>query len=260
MFDLPPVVGDAAYHLPPAGPPLILLALLPIGRPGLSIQASKLNIFARRLAFSSLSISALSWAHCELQKRERITPLPLPYHFSSPVPRDVRKAVLPPFLPEETMDKSIPWRGSILSDDITPTAIKPREDGAAQKNEIEITPPWRKKVSAWSVAPRSFAATYWEWSRMRRARQREIQHIRRNSIMGELIAYQKVRQLAEQNGESATLRWKQSNHTIREFNSSARDERSRPKMGWALVSSDLTMIGKVDRSPKQILYFKIFIE
>jgi hypothetical protein len=119
-------VGSAlSFHLPPAAPPLVLLAILPthwvvdkmqqqqqqqqLPRGGSAVttalastcttKSSKFsyfpNVLAKRLALASLSVAVLSWADYEVRYKKKLTPLPL-----LPVYRNVRKAILPPFLPE----------------------------------------------------------------------------------------------------------------------------------------------------------------
>ena len=128
-------VGSAlSFHLPPAAPPLILLAILPTTKtptattkivnvveksasvikakvpkgPKVNANANaiasssglgfmpNLAILSKQLALSSLAIAVLSWADYEVRKKKRLTPLPLSHQF-----RDIRKALLPPFLPEQ---------------------------------------------------------------------------------------------------------------------------------------------------------------
>lgn len=94
-------LGSAfSYHLPPAAPPLLLLAVLPTR----NLQASSSSVttilaiekIAQKMALASLGIAVLSWADYENRKRRKLTPLPL-----APQYENIRKAVLPPFLPEE---------------------------------------------------------------------------------------------------------------------------------------------------------------
>lgn len=90
-------MGSAlSFHLPPAAPPLLLLALLPAKQNPSSIIAPQIHSIAQKAALTSLSIAVLSWADYEVRKKKRLTPLPLSDQY-----RDIRKAILPPFLPEE---------------------------------------------------------------------------------------------------------------------------------------------------------------
>ncbi|CAB9501870.1 Testosterone 17-beta-dehydrogenase 3 [Seminavis robusta] len=98
------------FHLPPMTPPLILLTLLPrqeaqvITSAETGVQAVVQrtvvplwsNPLARYLVLTGFSFAIMSWAHSELNRLRRLTPLPLNYAY-----RDIHSAVLPHALPEE---------------------------------------------------------------------------------------------------------------------------------------------------------------
>ena len=127
------VFSDASFHLPPAGPVLLPLAIIPIKQNSNlpdavtdTISSSSLSISslfsasprlyiaktARRLSLASLSVAVLSWAHYEVRKNKRLVPLPLPMITTTEQYDDsnnagsnsnvgnFEKIALPPFLPE----------------------------------------------------------------------------------------------------------------------------------------------------------------
>ena len=94
------------FHLPPAAPPFILLASIPrkisvVENKEAGIVLSKQivpilsNPFARNLALSGLGLAVISWAHMEVNRKKRLTPLSLTVPY-----RSVSRAILPPYLPE----------------------------------------------------------------------------------------------------------------------------------------------------------------
>ena len=157
-------VGTAlSFHLPPAAPPLILLAILPtaahstkllnvVEKSASSVNANinaiasssgattfmpNLSILSKQLALSSLSIAVLSWADCEVRKKKRLTPLPLSRQY-----RDIRKTILPPFLPEQLPPLSLdPLLKESSSSSSSTSSMEPRQklanvlsDAAIQSN------------------------------------------------------------------------------------------------------------------------------
>ena len=139
-------IGSAlSFHLPPAAPPLLLLAILPTGQKqslnmvestaanaianaSSSTNSYMLPILAKRLGLTSLSIAVLSWADYEVRKKKRLTPLPL-----APSKRNIRKALLPPFLPEQLPPLAL---DPLLQDSSSPSTL-PLE--SPQSNELELT-------------------------------------------------------------------------------------------------------------------------
>jgi hypothetical protein len=81
------------FHLPPAAPPLFLLASLPrkilaedtetgvaVARTVVPILA---NPFARKLALCGLGFAVMSWAHMEVHRKRKLAPLPLKLPYQS---------------------------------------------------------------------------------------------------------------------------------------------------------------------------------
>ncbi|GMI34839.1 hypothetical protein TrCOL_g1921 [Triparma columacea] len=92
------LISQSTKHLPPAGPPIVLLAILPTN--------NMLATYARRLGFATVGATILSWSHNELMKKRKLGHLPLPHHsLLSP-------HILPPFLPESLELQSPPTPSS----------------------------------------------------------------------------------------------------------------------------------------------------
>ena len=98
------------FHLPPMTPPLILLTLLPRQEEhivtsvetGLEAVVQRTviplwsNPLARGLVLTGFSFAIMSWAHSEMNRLRKLTPLPLNDAY-----RQIHSAVLPHVLPEE---------------------------------------------------------------------------------------------------------------------------------------------------------------
>ena len=123
------VASQLWFHLPPGMPPFVLLALVPRRVIPTTITADTMaesaaivqravplwtDPFVRTIALSGLGLAIMSWAHYEIHRQRRLTPLPLaaPY-------RDLSRVVLPPFLPQEVPTswmEDITTPDSMLSD------------------------------------------------------------------------------------------------------------------------------------------------
>ena len=101
------------FHLPPAAPPLLLLASIPYRvvrehkQAGITLTKRWVPLFkdafARNLAWGGLGLAVTSWAHMEVHRKKQLTPLPL----ALPSYRSVSRVFLPPFLPEEVPEPEI---------------------------------------------------------------------------------------------------------------------------------------------------------
>lgn len=58
------LISQSTKHLPPAGPPIVLLAILPTN--------NMLATYARRLGFATVGATILSWSHNELTKKRKV--------------------------------------------------------------------------------------------------------------------------------------------------------------------------------------------
>ena len=231
----PAVSSDLSFHLPPAAPPLLLIALLP-SRQAASDAAAKASgaiirksSFARRVSLTSLGVAIVSWAHYEIRQQKRLVPLPLREEY-----RDYKRALLPSFLPEalpplETMEAGIaaadekmesaePEEKTIRSDD----ALLSDDVRSRIKRELEYL--YRAAPKPDTVVP-----TLQELLKKRMARARREEDIRRKVIVEELLALQALKKISrKKNGGN---------------NQIGADEIEAP-LGYALVTGASRGIGR----------------
>ena len=229
--------SDLSFHLPPAAPPLLLIALLP-SRQAASDAAAKASgaiirksSFARRVSLTSLGVAIVSWAHYEIRQQKRLVSLPLREEY-----RDYKRALLPPFLPEalpplETMEaglaaadekmesaeaeeKTIHSDDALLSDDVR----------SRIKRELEYL--YRAAPKPDTVVP-----TLQELLKKRMARARREEDIRRKAIVEELLALQALKKISRKKNGGTN----QKNNVA--------DENEAP-LGYALVTGASRGIGR----------------
>ncbi len=223
------------FHLPPAGAPLILLSCIPQqrildveGAGELLVKTAPaflVNGFVRNLVLASFGLALVSWANSEVNRNRRLTPLPLPGQY-----RDIYRAMLPTFLPEEVPDVDTEILRSMEKrvDDIP----KDREEDREAEG---LSPRLRRHIqNIYNVAeqkPRTLRTTFREWKRMRELRRLEEAKVRRSSIMDELLALQalKKKALGRTKGRSAHF--------------DGEKEPERP-LGYALVTGASRGIGR----------------
>ena len=229
--------SDLSFHLPPAAPPLLLIALLP-SRQAASDAVAKASgaiirksSFARRVSLTSLGVAIVSWAHYEIRQQKRLVSLPLREEY-----RDYKRALLPPFLPEalpplETMEaglaaadekmesaeaeeKTIHSDDALLSDDVR----------SRIKRELEYL--YRAAPKPDTVVP-----TLQELLKKRMARARREEDIRRKAIVEELLALQALKKISRKKNGGTN----QKNNVA--------DENEAP-LGYALVTGASRGIGR----------------
>jgi short-subunit dehydrogenase len=184
------------FHLPPAAPPFLMLALIPqkhrIVLPSGEVIMKRaapliVNPFARRLAVMSFGLAVMSWSHYELNTRRKQTPLPLAKKY-----RYLNWAVLPPFLPEQvTID---------VVERVRQEKEREKKEAflEAAKAEAEDTPlTVLNRLANFGQGAPKLRATVREWRRMREYRSRERQNAHRLAIMDELIALQTLKKEKE---------------------------------------------------------------
>lgn len=221
-------LGSAfSYHLPPAAPPLLLLAVLPTRNLQASSSSSVTTILAiekiaQKMALASLGIAVLSWADYENRKRRKLTPLPL-----APQYENIRKAVLPPFLPEELPPMELD-PVLISSSSSSPIVAPPvsvstaeNENDSSDKSSSNITAS-ETDVSASShdnylqtllknstdidaiknsihkfyekaPTPRYVNRVFQSWKKMNHLRKRQDLEMKRRKIMEELIFLKEIK-------------------------------------------------------------------
>jgi len=209
-------VGSAmSFHLPPASPPLLLLAILPIPKPPPVIEAATtatttiglqytINTLARKLAITSLGVSVLTWIEYEVRRKRRLTPLPLRLIGGDSInSSNLRRILLPPFLPEALppLEEDDVLNGEILTgsneeeeeedmndEDVTELM---EEDDDFPNNVIALKRRMRNMYQSTKKNKKkkrsSFPAT---WRKMRRIRKRDELEMNRNVIMNELLTLQ----------------------------------------------------------------------
>lgn len=97
------------FHLPPAAPPLLLLAFRR-NEESRRLPILIHNAFCRQCALAGLTAALLSWGHTQWYRQRRLTPLRW-------TAEEIRRAVLPPILPPR-VDAGV-W----MVDDVTSSTI-----------------------------------------------------------------------------------------------------------------------------------------
>ena len=198
------VCSTLYFHLPPALPPFVLLASIPqrvIVEEGGSRNMIPLlsNPFARTIALSGLGFAVMSWAHMELHRKRKLTPLLIPHQES------VSKVFLPPFLPQEeaepeidALESSASGGGEESSNDVKNSSGKSIVE---ETYDNLLNPKLRKHLAdLYESVPkpdRSFPSVWKEWKRSRALRKRESAKVRRATIFDELVALQAIKRKSE---------------------------------------------------------------
>jgi hypothetical protein len=155
-------------HLPPAAHPFLLIASIPRHQtiPLLS------NPLARSIGLASIGMAIVSWAHCDWYRQKSLVALPL-------VHRDVHRAMLPPFLPEEVSSLQLTSNDSSSPDQITNHALLIEEKG----NKWLPRPFRQQWKPSWPF----------RWQTTRKERHVQRLHERRRAIYDELVALQTLK-------------------------------------------------------------------
>jgi len=153
---------------------------------------------------------------------------------------DYRKVVLPPFLPEEVIlpeeDGTLGEEGEVSINQNKQSDAPSSDSDSANKDD------WQSQLINWyKSAPKpnfnkSPGATINEWKRLRNFRQVELQIIRRNAIMEELIAYQALKRKADKDNKRGDDKL--------ETKSSNNGEEANLPLGYALVTGASRGIGR----------------
>jgi len=200
------------FHFPPTLPPLLLIASLPrkIGGGGDIPVRTMIPLFAdpfvRTLVLSGFGVAVLSWAHQELNRKRKLTPLPL----ALPYQQSVSRVFLPPFLPELVPEPEIEALQQTTTTSASATGNDESEqvdDGDSEDpNQIfsQLNPRLRKHLSAIyentpligggkTHNPLRSHGFFKERKRKREIRKREAAKIRRATIFDELVALQAIK-------------------------------------------------------------------
>jgi len=232
------------FHLPPMTPPLIFWTLIPQSKAqvffnvetGLEEIVKKTTIplfsnpLARTLALGGFSLGVFSWAHSELTRLRKLTPLPLHQAY-----RDIHRAILPhvlpeevpePFLVEDDDDEEVIVDQEVLigehpGEEVSSASSEATTDSTSSSNQQPSQSSISKKLAS-SVPPRlqrhfkqfgssqqqerrpskpkrqSWKFAWKKMDRMRSVRRAESQKVKRMAIYDELVALQAIKRKARQ--------------------------------------------------------------
>jgi len=253
-------VGSAlSFHLPPASPPILLLAVLPIAKPLPIIEQATattttigiqytINTIARKLAIASLGLSVLTWIEYEVKRKRRLTPLPLRLLGGGDgSTSNYRRIVLPPFLPEPLPpleEDDVLNNGEILpgEDDEEEDIDDDDDDDELMEEEEDDDDDFRNNVialkrkmrrmykSATTTSKKKSSSFSSTWRRMRRNRRRELADMNRNVIMNELLTLQALTKNNRRNQQRT--------------NDPSNSNPQQPPLGYALVTGASKGIGR----------------
>lgn len=243
------------YNLPPGAPPLILLASIPRnvkllkGRVATPTEAFRRIIpvfsdpFARSIVLGGLGMAVVSWSNQELQRKRKLTPLPLSAMSDDQGVKGagrVSRVFLPPFLPEDVPEPEIDaLRGATVdaSDLDDADGNKLAATGFEENVLSNVSPKIRRHLNdiyetTTTTSRRFFRNYYSDWLQGRAVRKREVAKIRRNRIFDELVALQALK--------------KRQTTSINKFETKASttSDSAAPELGYALVTGASRGIGR----------------
>eukprot|EP00547_Thalassionema_nitzschioides_P001190 CAMPEP_0194213992 /NCGR_PEP_ID=MMETSP0156-20130528/14970_1 /TAXON_ID=33649 /ORGANISM="Thalassionema nitzschioides, Strain L26-B" /LENGTH=845 /DNA_ID=CAMNT_0038942155 /DNA_START=6 /DNA_END=2543 /DNA_ORIENTATION=+ len=218
------------FQLPPATPPLMLVALLPEKVVGSErvMPALLANQFVRKLVLTSLGLAVISWANEKLNHRRVLEPLPLPEQF-----QDISRAFLPPFLPEAVeLNPDLEFlsaRSQSNNNQIENDSNEVEEDAIKQlPNKVK-----RYFQQIYTSPPGGEVAKQWRAKHMMQKAKKAKQE--REDILEELIALQSLKRKAARSKNEK----KQSNKKQRVVGLNQDEE-----LGFALVTGASRGIGR----------------
>lgn len=198
------------------------------------------NPFARSVGLSGLGLAIMSWAHSEIHRKRRLTPLSLAPHF-----RDLsRKNVLPPFLPEDIPsswmgDESLESEDSIMEDDEEDDLNGSKTTDSTSWSANPSSPSLQKQANSIlgrAPTPRSLRSMHKEWQRIRIQQKRERQRAHRLSVLDQLLALQTIKSRA------AAARQRRRPAPSKKAKTGVASEAD--KLGYALVTGASRGIGR----------------
>jgi short chain dehydrogenase len=221
LLNLQYMTSQLLFHLPPASPPLLLLACIPQHRTVQQLSDTNLKAwtvpltsdpFVRTIALSCLGLAVLSWAHSQVHRLNAMTPLPIAPEF-----QDVHRAVLPPFLPDEehTAQQRL-LDAALLGDDEGML-----EDALDNGNLNEATfPPYLQSLLQWNpfgdgsngtrpprgVGGGRLRGALRAWRQEREARRMDRHNAHRIAVMEQLLALQGLKQKSAERKKGKTNR------------------------------------------------------
>lgn len=255
LLNLQYMSSQLLFHLPPASPPLLLLACIPQHRkvqqllsPSTTMGTAESHArmwtvpltsdpFVRTIALSCLGLAVLSWAHSQVHRLNAMTPLPIAPEF-----QDVHRAVLPPFLPEEEHHRFLEderlLEDALDSDSLSETALPTYFQSMLQWN-----PFGDGRNSA--VDGGRLRGALRAWRQEREARRMDRHNAHRIAVMDQLLALQSLkRKSAERRkGKKSKSRSGGSVYGTKSTSSSI-DERTGQTMGYGVVTGASRGIGR----------------
>jgi len=178
------------FHLPPSLPPLLAVSCIPRSMETGRIIPLVKDPFVRTLVLGGFGVAVLSWAHQELHRKRRLTPL-------IGVPQPVSRVFLPPFLPDVVPE---PEMEALQQSSNTDVDSQSSED--ASQIFSMLSPRFRKHLSDIyessplrknSDNPLRFRGFFKERKRKQEVRKREAAKIRRSTIFDQLVALQAIK-------------------------------------------------------------------
>ena len=278
------------FHSPPAVPPIVLYALYPYRQRVISATGTTMtsmgNSVAETVVYRTIlpfwsngwvrngilfatGLAIASWAHAEIHRHRILTPLPLLY-------RDLSRAELPPFLPEQV---STTFMFTPLSSSAMNVPVMQAEDGETGESAavtpstvaatvssvsnvegetdegflMNLSPRLRRHwMQLLDMAPRpaSLRTMMGEWQRMRQVQKAERHNAHRLAIYEELATLQQATALHTPRAKSMDRRrgvWNPFNNSpnVTGFASNEANETSySSSLGYALVTGASQGIGR----------------
>lgn len=193
-----------------------------------------MNQFVRNVALASLGLAVMSWAHAELDRKRLLEPLPIPYQY-----RDVARAFLPPFLPEDVavdleLDMTVVGDVPVVTERVTPDTNNEEE----KAEEVELSRRLRRHVQYIydsTPGPQSLRSTVHRWRTKRRSRTARADRAKRMEIYDELVALQGLKKRATKRREQAKNRSRGDGAAVGDVGE---------ELGYALVTGASRGIGR----------------
>jgi hypothetical protein len=199
--------------------------------------------FARSIVLGGLGMAVVSWSNQELQRKRKLTPLPLSAMSDDQGVKGagrVSRVFLPPFLPEDVPEPEIDaLRGATVdaSDLDDADGNKLAATGFEENVLSNVSPKIRRHLNdiyetTTTTSRRFFRNYYSDWLQGRAVRKREVAKIRRNRIFDELVALQALK--------------KRQTRSINKFETKASttSDSAAPELGYALVTGASRGIGR----------------
>lgn len=246
------MMGSAvSFHLPPAGPPLILLGILPsvptitvmdgatnLPNPVSKSMLQRLHSLSRKFALASLGVTVLSWAEYEVRKKKRLTPLPLVY-------RDIRNVILPPFLPEKS-DDIFEMSPSDFEEEEEQVMEKLNASDFFQDGKIDFPNLTKNLSNVYKTHnPDTLLSS---WRKIRMMKQRDEYELKRRKILDELLVLQQLKKERNRRWEAKKKSILENiNNGIGSINNSGNNGKKQiaeKPIGYALVTGASQGIGR----------------